>query len=409
MECDRKANQNPDKTFPRRSLLGYVASVGAFLGLGIGASAAEQTHVASNSSGNPLPSKLADLPRFRSYRARRSSSADPSGGNADYIAIEPETTATVLETAGPGTVTHIWFTINSSEEYHLKKLVLRAYWDGEKEPSVEVPVGDFFGLALGDYFLYQSALTSVASIKALNAYFPMPFAKSAKITITNEGKVRTNNFYYNIDYITLTELSPDMGYFHAQYRQAAPNVGWTNDWKKDSDGLVNNKKNPKGEGNYIFLEAQGKGTFIGVTQGIVQNQDDWFGEGDEMIFVDNDPGLTIYGTGTEDYYNGAWNFGGQPFGYSHNGAPFIVNFERVGGRYCLYRWHTESPIVFQNSIKVTMEHGHANHRSDSFYSTAFWYQSEPHLRFPALPAAEMRVPRTFQVGGPGPAAVPHTE
>jgi hypothetical protein len=409
MECKQKVNQNPIKTFPRRSLLGYLASAGTALGLEIGTSAAEQTNPTTNHSAYALPSKLADLPRFRSYRARRSSSADPSGGNADYIAIQPDTIATVLETEGPGTVTHIWFTINSNEEYHLKKLVLRAYWDGEKEPSVEVPVGDFFGLALGDYFLYQSALTSVSSVKALNAYFPMPFAKSARITVTNEGKVRANNFYYNIDYITLPELPSDMGCFHAQYRQAAPCFGWTNDWKKDSDTLVNSRKNPKGEGNYIFLEAQGKGAFVGVTQGILQNQDDWFGEGDEMIFVDNDPSLSIYGTGTEDYYNGAWNFGGQPFAYLHNGAPYIANFERVGGRYCLYRWHTESPIAFQSSIKVTMEHGHANHRSDSFYSTAFWYQSEPHIKFPALPAAEMRIPRTFQVGGPGPAPVSPTE
>ena len=128
-----------------------------------------------------------------------------------------------------------------------------------------------------------------------------------------------------------------------------------------------------------------------------------------MIFVDDDPSLSIYGTGTEDYYNGAWNFGGQPFAYFHNGAPFITNFERVGGRYCLYRWHLESPIAFQNSIKVTIEHGHANHRSDSFYSTAFWYQSEPHRPFPDLPSAELHVPKTFQVGGPGPAPLPRTD
>lgn len=270
-------------------------------------------------------------------------------------------------------------------------------------------MGDFFGLTLGDYFSYQSALTTVASIKALNAYFPMPFAKSARITVTNEGKIRTDSFYYNLDYIALPELPSDLGYFHAQYRQAAPSAGWTNDWKRNSDDLVDTKKNLTGDGNYVFLEAQGKGSFIGVTQGVLQNQDGWFGEGDEMIYIDNDPGLSILGTGTEDYYNGAWNFGGQPFAYLHNGAPFIVNFEKVGGRYCLYRWHIESPIPFESSIKVTIEHGHANHRSDSFYSTAFWYQSEPHAKFPVLPAPELRIPRTFAVGGPGPAPLPRTE
>ena len=407
MEDIHRLDQNLRKALPRRSLLGYLASAGAALGLGSGASAAEPK--ALEQSSHPIPTQIAELPRLRNYRARRSSSADRSGGNTDYVSIEPGATATVLETAGPGTVTHVWFTINSDEPYHLKKLILRAYWDGEKDPSVEVPVGDFFGLTLGDYFSYQSALTTVASIKALNAYFPMPFAKSARITVTNEGNVRTDSFYYNIDYIALPELPSDLGYFHAQYRQAAPSAGWTNDWKRNSDDLVNTRKNLTGEGNYVFLEAQGKGSFIGVTQGVLQNQDGWFGEGDEMIYVDNDPGLSILGTGTEDYYNGAWNFGGQPFAYLHNGAPFIVNFEKVGGRYCLYRWHIESPIPFENSIKVTIEHGHANHRSDSFYSTAFWYQSEPHAKFPVLPASELRIPRTFAVGGPGPALLPRTE
>lgn len=399
MRDTRPYEQLRSQKIPRRSMLRYVTSTGTVLGLGLRVSAAEPV---SPSSSDIAPAKFADLPRFRSYRTHRSSSADPSGGNADYRSIEPGATANLLGVQGPGMVTHIWFTINSREEYHLKKLVLRAYWDGEEYPSVEVPLGDFFGLSLGDYFPYQSALTTVASIKALNAYFPMPFAKSARISVTNEGNVRTDNFYYNIDYVTMPELAADMGYFHAQYRQAAPAKGWTNDWKKDSDAVVNDKKNPNGEGNYVFMEARGKGVFIGATQGIVQNQDDWFGEGDEMIFVDDDPSLSILGTGTEDYYNGAWNFGGQPFAYLHNGAPFIANFERVGGRYCLYRWHTESPITFQSSIKVTIEHGHANHRSDSFYTTAFWYQSEPHMKFPDLPKAELRIPRTFQVGGPGP-------
>jgi hypothetical protein len=156
-------------------------------------------------------------------------------------------------------------------------------------------------------------------------------------------------------------------------------------------------------------KPKGAGAFIGVTHGVVQNQDGWFGEGDEMIYVDNDPELSILGTGTEDYYNGAWDFASQPFAYLHNGAPYIMGTERIGSRYCLYRWHIESPIAFQNSIKVTIEHGHANHRSDSFYSTAFWYQSEPHLSFPALPAAVLRIPRSFQVGGPGPAPVPRND
>jgi len=137
----------------------------------------------------------------------------------------------------------------------------------------------------------------------------------------------------------------------------------------------------------------------------LQNQEGWWGEGDEMIFIDGSHLPQINGTGSEDYYNGAWDFGGingaLPFSYLHNGAPYIVDAERIGGRYCLYRWHIESPIPFERSIRVTIEHGHANNRSDNFYSTAFWYQTEPHMPFPALPPVAERIPRVVSVGGPG--------
>lgn len=393
-----KSKSNDSKPLRRRELLSAAAGAGAVLGL---QGLAGGQVAAKGSMGAVLPSGFAALARLRDYKSRRSSSFDKTGGNADFISIEPGQTATLLELPGPAVITHIWFTINSSEAYHLKKLVLRGYWDGEAEPSVEVPVGDFFGLGLGEYFLYQSALTTVASIKALNAYFPMPFARSARFTVSNEGKEKTNNFYYNIDYVGLSELPADLGYFHAQYRQAAPCRGWTDNWNADYEELVDSKKNPNGEGNYVFLEARGRGHFVGVTHAVLQNQDGWSGEGDEMIFIDGQTEPVIIGTGSEDYYNGAWNFGGEPFGYLHNGAPYIVGPEKVGGRYCLYRWHTESPVSFQNSLRVTIEHGHANHRSDNFYSAAFWYQTEPHAKFPALPTAEARVPRVVRVGGPG--------
>jgi hypothetical protein len=289
---------------------------------------------------------------------------------------------------------------------HLKNLVLRAWWDGEDAPSVEAPIGDFFGLGLGEYFVYQSALTAVAPIKALNAYFQMPFASAARLTVTNEGKVRTDNLYFAVDYATLPSLPGDVGRFHAQYRQAAPCKGWTDDWKNEYAPQINDRKNLNGEGNYVFLEATGKGHFVGVTQAVEQNQDQWFGEGDDMIFIDGDTLPTINGTGTEDYYNGAWDFGLQSFAFPHNGAPCIVDPERLGGRYCLYRWHTESPITFEKSIRVTIEHGHANNRSDNFYSTAYWYQTEPHAAFPALPAPAERIPKVFRVGGAGAAPVP---
>ena len=290
---------------------------------------------------------------------------------------------------------------------HLKNLILRAWWDGETSPSIEVPIGDFYGLGLGEYFTYQSALLAVAPIKALNAYFQMPFSSGAKIAVTNEGKERTDSLYFAVDYVTLPALPGGMGRFHAQYRQAAPCKGWTDNWTHNWDSLVDNRKNLDGAENYVFLEATGKGHFVGVTHAVEQNQDGWFGEGDDMIFIDGDAMPTINGTGTEDYYNGAWDFGGQPFANMHQGAPCIVDPERIGGRYCLYRWHIESPIAFEKSIRVTIEHGHANHRSDNFYSTAYWYQTEPHAAFPALPPPAERVPHVMRVGsGAGPAPVP---
>ena len=364
----------------------------------------------SPSPGSSAFSSLLELATLRNYQTRRSSSFDRSGGNADFVKIATGQTILLLDADGPGTITHIWFTINSHEEQHLKKLVMRAYWDGETDPSVEVPVGDFFGLGLGDYFPYQSALTAVSSTKALNAYFPMPFAKTARVTVTNDGTRPRDSFYYNIDYIRMPEFPANAGYFHAQYRQATPCRGWTDAWSNEYVPAVNDKKNLLGEGNYVFLQAQGRGHLIGVTHAVLQNQDGWFGEGDEMIFIDDDSKPAITGTGTEDYYNGAWNFGGvngiQPFAYLHNGAPYVASPEKVGGRYCLYRWHIESPITFEKRLKVTIEHGHANHRSDNFYSTAYWYQTEPHAQFPPLPKAEDRLPRVIRVGGPGVVATP---
>ena len=381
---------------PRRKVLGVMVSVtgaAALLGLNAVSAQASDTHDPS------APDALFAQARLRNYKTRRSSSWDRTGGNRDSVPVEPGATATILDVAGAGVVTHIWFTIASQDPMHLKNLVVRAWWDGESTPSVEVPIGDFFGLGLGEYFTYQSSLTAVASIKALNAYFQMPFSTAAKITVTNEGAVRTNALYFAVDYVTLPGLPADLGRFHAQYRQAAPCKGWTNEWTSNGSPGINERENLDGKDNYVFLEAKGKGHFVGVTQAVLQNQDGWFGEGDDMIFIDGDAMPTINGTGTEDYFNGAWDFGGQPFANLHQGAPYIVDPERIGGRYCLYRWHTESPITFEESIKVTIEHGHANHRSDDFYSVAYWYQTEPHAAFPALPAAADRIPKVFDPGG----------
>jgi hypothetical protein len=198
-------------------------------------------------------------------------------------------------------------------------------------------------------------------------------------------------------------LPADICYFHAQYRQAAPNRATTDDWQNNGD--ANKLLNPTGKDNYVYAETRGRGHLMGVTLGVVQNQDHWMGEGDDMIFIDGETTPSIIGTGSEDYLCGAWNFGGRdgatPFGYLYNGAPLIQIPERTGGRYCLYRWHADNPVTFTKSLKHTMEHGHANHRADNFYSCCYWYQTEPFTDFPALPKVEDRVATVKAVAGPG--------
>ena len=360
--------------------------------------------VAQSCSGGA--ESLLSLTLPHDYVQKRVSSYDRSGGNADFRPIAPGATLDLLDVSGPGVITHIWITIASPEEFHLKKLVLRMSWDGEATPSVEAPIGDFFGLGLGQYFLYQSVPLMVSPDKALNSFFPMPFQKHARITVTNEGKQKVDAFYFNIDYRACAKpLSADALYFHAQYRQQSPNKGWTSDWSSNGDEKVDGKKNLDGQGNYLWLDATGRGHFAGVTMSILQNQDGWWGEGDDMFFVDGETLPSINGTGSEDYFLGAWDFGSHPFAYGLMGAP-VKGEEHAGSRSSVYRFHLDSPIPFTKSLRATIEHGHANARSDNFFSVAYWYQTEPHAAPPVLPPVEARIPRLYQVGGPGNSPAP---
>src|SRR5262249_26255965 len=150
----------------------------------------------------------------------------------------------------------------------------------------------------------------------LNSFFPMPFQKHAKITVTNEGQQKTDAFYYNLDYRQYTQPLPaDTMYFHAQFRQAQPNHGFTNTWKNNGDPVIENAKNTDGKDNYIWMEATGRGHYVGVTMSVLQNQDYWWGEGDDMFFIDGEKIPSIIGTGTEDYFLGAYDFGKAPSSY----------------------------------------------------------------------------------------------
>jgi hypothetical protein len=329
---------------------------------------------------------LSQLTKPQDYTLKRISSYDRTGGNDDSRPLAAGETLTLLDEAGPGEISHVWITIASDEKFHLKKMVLRMYWDGETSPSVEAPVGDFFGLGLGEYHLYQSTPLSVGGDKALNCFFPMPFQKHARVTLTNEGKERAGAVYWNIDMRAYKSALPaDSFYFHAEYRQATPNAV-----------LLVNKTNLDGKDNYVWMETNGRGHFAGVTMSVIENQDGWWGEGDDMFFVDGEKRPSINGTGSEDYFLGAWDFGGKPFAYGLFGAP-IVGAELQGGRWSVYRFHLDSPIPFTKSLRATIEHGHANDRGDNFYSVAYWYQSEPHGTFPALPNVEARIPRVLPV------------
>ena len=363
----------------RRGFLQGMLSAGA-----LAAAAPVRAQVQTSGEFSFLP----QYARAQHYKSLKQSSYDRTGGNSDRWPIPGGGKQEVFSASGPGVITHIWFTISARSGDHLKELVLRGYWDGNARPSVEVPIGDFFGLNLGAYQIYESQYLACSPGKSLNCYFAMPYRNSARFTVTNEGTQEVGSFYSNIDYMTVPKLPDDAMYFHAQYRQR-PAVAQVAD-----PGV---KLNPDGKGNYVYMETRGRGHLMGVTLGVLQNANGWWGEGDEMIFVDDESKPVIVGTGTEDYFLGSWNFGGRegaiPFSHAMYGAPIIVNPERTGGRYCCYRWHGDNPVTFDRYLKHTIEHGHANDRSDSFFSAAYWYQSTPFTDFPALPPAAERLPQ----------------
>ncbi len=261
----------------------------------------------------------------------------------------------------------------------------------------------FFGLAFGVPPVFQSALITVNPVQALNSYFPMPFRTHARITITNEGSKQVTDYYWNIDWVKLPALSADTAYFHAQYRQCAPCQGWYkgNFYGNDFADAHQDPRwfNKLGANNYVILDAEGDGQFVGVMMSVLNNQWGAWNEGDDMIFIDGEKTPRINGTGGEDYFNGAWGFG--PL-YS-TPTVGIVEFtgEQPGSRFTMYRWHLEAPVRFHKSIKVTIEDGQANLRSDNIYSVAYWYQKEPHAAYPLLPPVEKRIPKIAPIGGPG--------
>jgi hypothetical protein len=365
---------------------GFFQSALAALGLAAAPVAAQAQQAGPGGAG--AARFLPAYARALNYRSLKQSSYDVTGGNSDRWPISPGQTIEVFNQKGAGMVSHIWFTIAAQSPFHLKELVLRMYWDGNEKPSVEVPVGDFFGLNLGDYVLYESEYLACSPGKSLNCYFAMPYKTGARMTVTNDGKQNIGSFYSNIDFLAVDALPADTMYFHAQYRQVAPHVAI-----KGPDGKT--PVNPLGTHNHVYCEARGRGHLMGVTLGVVQNSEFWMGEGDDMIFIDDETKPLIVGTGSEDYFLGSWNFGGRDgakaFAYHQYGAQLIQSPERTGGRYCCYRFHGDNPVTFTKYLKHTMEHGHGNDRADNFYSCGYWYQDKPYTDFPALPPVASRI------------------
>lgn len=352
------------------------------------------------------PTSLGDIARLRTgIRRHRLSSYDRTGGNFDWVEIEPGTTREIANIDGAGCIKHIWCTMWSNDKQQLRKVVLRMYWDGEETPSVEAPIGDFFGLGhgLARNFVSLPLQMSPEDGRAFNCWWPMPYQTNARVEILNEANDKLRYYYY-IDYEAYapeTDMS-EYGRFHAQWRRLNPTPGWADPnirWEDNPEAMREAWQRPNLDGadNYVILEAQGKGHYVGCHLDIdcfSRQANDWYGEGDDMIFIDGEETPSIYGTGTEDYFNTAFA-PTQEYSAPYHGVILYQGTDdwKWRGKNTSYRYHIEDPIFFESSIKVTIEHGHANKLTNDYSSTAYWYQTEPHAPFPALLPVAQRLPR----------------
>jgi HEAT repeat protein len=328
------------------------------------------------------PVDVFDLARQKNFGAYRSSSNNLYvDSNDDSKHPLPGETIVLADLKGPGIVSHVWVTVADNEYAWPRLLRLRVYYDGRKTPSVDAPLGDFFGVGHGYERNLNSMMVRNASFgRARNEYWPMPFLKSVRITITNEGKRRLSSLYYHVDWQKYDSLPPDITYFHAHYRQATPP--------------------PRGQ-LFTLLNINGTGHYVGSVLNIIQTQMGWFGEGDDVFYVDGEKVPRSEGTGTEDYFNDAWALRVSDGAWT--GVP-VAEGEGFGARLTGYRWHVPDPAPFKKSLRVAIEHlgwtynpdGTARsgfeERSDFFSSVAFWYQKGVNEDLPELPYGYARLP-----------------
>ena len=339
------------------------------------------------------PTSLGDLPRMRSgVRSRRQSSYDRTGGNADNWPVPAGETLTLAEMDGPGCVRHIWMT-TPEDDHNLRRLVLRMFWDGEERPSVVSPIGDFFGLghAAPAYF---SSLPFQASYLGLNCWFPMPYSGGATITVTNDSDTDTRLYFY-VDYQEWDREAEDMARFHAHWRREL--VVRKNERVGPNALGQAERLNTSGTDNYVVLDARGRGHYVGCVLHLDTDEPGWWGEGDDMFFVDGEAWPpNIHGTGTEDYFCGAWNYNHltQTYSTPYYGYHFKGNADYTG-KHSQYRFHVEDPVYFDNSLLFSIEHGHANDKQGDWTSTAYWYQTERTVPLPEIGPFEERIPYGF--------------
>ncbi len=354
-----------------------------------------------------------NLYKKQEFKAKRISSYDRTGGNADSISIAPGETRVIADIEGPGIISHIWMTSfgkwgpdddRDFDSLTLRKMLLKIYWDDEKEPSVHTPVGDFFGLGHARAYTYQSVFFSTSCNEAvegtenprvaMNSWIPMPFGKRARIELVNEQEKPAITYFY-IDYQEHESLPDDAMYLHASWKRSI-----RNDVVKADAG-----KNLSDRDNYLVLEAEGKGNYVGMNMSIDNIEGGWWGEGDDMIFVDRENSEEwppdLHGTGTEDYLCQAW--GMQKTAHMYSGQPWCEvnepgNGHHFTGKVCVYRYHAVDPVPFNKNIRVSIEHGHANDRGDDWASTAYWYQTEPHKPFGPMLTVDERLPGPSVIG-----------
>ena len=325
------------------------------------------------------PMGFSQLKDFTAHRS--SSNSSLPDWNDDSKHPLPGEALTIADLTGPGIVTHIWTTASGTEYGWPRLLRLRVYYDGSDVPSVDVPLGDFFAVGHGfERPIRSLVIRNLSDGRARNSYWPMPFEKSCRITLTNEG-TRRLGVYYHVDWEKVPSLPPNTAYFHARYRQALP---------APADGRP-----------WVFLDTKGRGFYVGTVLSIVQAEPGWFGEGDDMFYVDGEKVASLQGTGSEDYFNDAWGLHVAEGEYT--GSP-ISEGEGLGARMSAYRWHLMDPVPFTKSIRVEIEHKGWTYmpdgkvktafgeRTDLISSVAFWYQKGIATDQPPVPYGSARLP-----------------